>query len=139
MKKCEQEHVQNFLHKTCKQEVSGSFTLKSCKKTAKKRTKKVCCTCKVTFLLIRSIAVLSPFFLPSPLKVISQRRFLAQHRVQMWEQCCSLSKRCRYYSRAVVTSFQYLWSAVVTILLRTRASCRHFLVYHMCDLGLQSM
>ena len=24
-----------------------------------------------------------------------QRRFLAQHRVQMLEQCCSLSKRCR--------------------------------------------
>ena len=24
-------------------------------------------------------------------------------------------------------------------LLRTRASCRHVLVYHMCDLGLQSM
>ena len=46
--------------------------------------------------------------------------------------------RC-YYSSAVVRSFQYLWSAVVTILLRTRASCRHVLVYHMCDLGLQSM
>ena len=44
-----------------------------------------------------------------------------------------------YYSSAVVRSFQYLWSAVVTILLRTRASCRHVLVYHMCDLGLQSM
>ena len=25
----------------------------------------------------------------------SQRRYLAQHRVQMLEQCCSLSKRCR--------------------------------------------
>ena len=44
-----------------------------------------------------------------------------------------------YYSSAVVRSFQYLWSAVVTILLRTRASCRHVLVYHMCDLGSQSM
>ena len=38
-----------------------------------------------------------------------------------------------------VRSFQYLWSAAVTILLRIRASCRHVLVYHMCDLGLQSM
>ena len=46
---------------------------------------------------------------------------------------------CCYYSSAVVRSFQYLRSAVVTILLRTRASCRHVLVYHMCDLGLQSM
>ena len=25
----------------------------------------------------------------------SQRRFLAQHRIKMLEQCCSLSKRCR--------------------------------------------
>ena len=50
-----------------------------------------------------------------------------------------LSKPKCYYSSAVVRSFQYLWSAVVTILLRTRVSCRHVLVYHMCDLGLQSM
>ena len=50
-----------------------------------------------------------------------------------------IDKVCCYYSSAVVRSFQYLWSAVVTILLRTRASCRHVLVYHMCDLGLQSM
>ena len=52
-KKSEQEHVRHFLHKTCKQEASGSFTLWSCKTTAKK----VCCTCKVAFFLIRPIFV----------------------------------------------------------------------------------
>ena len=34
----------------------GRFTLQSCKTTAKKCTKKVCCTCKVAFLLIRPSA-----------------------------------------------------------------------------------
>ena len=54
----EQEHVQHFLHKTCNEEASGSFTFYSCNKTtAKKCTKKVCCTCKVSFLLIRPIFV----------------------------------------------------------------------------------
>ena len=47
-KKGEREHVRHFLQKACK-EVSGSFTLKSCKTTAKKCTKKVCCTSKVAF------------------------------------------------------------------------------------------
>ena len=47
----------HFLHKTNNQEVSRSFTLKSCKTTAKKCTKKVCCSCKVAFLLIRPIVV----------------------------------------------------------------------------------
>ena len=51
-KRSEQEHVRHFLHKTCNQEVSGSFMLQSCETTAKKCTKKVCCTCKVAFLLI---------------------------------------------------------------------------------------
>ena len=69
-KKSEQEHVRHFLHKTCNQEVSGRFTLQSCKTTAKKCTKKVCCTCKVTFLLIRPIAVFLPFSLLSPLSII---------------------------------------------------------------------
>ena len=47
--KSEQEHIQNFLHKTCK----------SCKTTAKRSTKKVCCTCKffILFLLSRPIVV----------------------------------------------------------------------------------
>ena len=31
--------------------------------------KKVCCTCKVGFLLIRPIVVFSPFSLPSPLRI----------------------------------------------------------------------
>ena len=70
-KKSEQEHVQRFLHKTCNQEVFGRFTLQSFKTTAKKCTKKVCCTCKVAFLLIRPIAVfLLPFLLPSLLSII---------------------------------------------------------------------
>ena len=65
-KKSEREHVRHFLHK----KVSGSFTLWSCKTTAKKCTKKVCCTCKVAFLLIRPIVVFhrSPA-LPSPLSI----------------------------------------------------------------------
>ena len=39
------------------------------KQQAKKYTKKVCCTCKVAFLLIRHIVVFSPFSLPSPLSI----------------------------------------------------------------------
>ena len=57
-KKSEKEHVRHFLHKTHNQEVARSFTLKSSKTTAKKCTKKVCCTCKFAFLLIRPIVVL---------------------------------------------------------------------------------
>ena len=69
-KKSEQEHVRHFLHKKCNEEASGSFTLWSCKIWAKKCTKKVCCTCKVGFLLIRPIVVVfSPFSLPSPLSI----------------------------------------------------------------------
>ena len=56
-KKSELEHVRHFVHK----KVSGSFTLWLCKTTAKKCTRKVCCTCKVAFLLIRPIVVFSPF------------------------------------------------------------------------------
>ena len=52
VKKSEQQQVR---HKTCNQEVSRSFTLWSCKITAKKCSKKVCCTCKVGFLLIRPV------------------------------------------------------------------------------------
>ena len=68
-KKSEQEHVRHFLQKTCNQEASGSFTLQSCKTTAKKCAKKVCCTSKVAFLLIRPIFVFSPFSLSSPLRI----------------------------------------------------------------------
>ena len=39
-----------------------SQVLQSCKTTAKKCTKKVCCTCKVAFLLIRPIVVVVFFF-----------------------------------------------------------------------------
>ena len=48
------------------QEASGSFTLFSCKKMY---TKQMCCTCKVTFFLIRLIVAFSPFSLPSPLSI----------------------------------------------------------------------
>ena len=41
-----------------------SRKLWSCKTMAKKRTKKVCCTCKVVFLLFRPIVAFSPFLLP---------------------------------------------------------------------------
>ena len=49
-------------------------------------SKNVCCTCRVTFLLIRPIVVFSPSSLPSPLKGDVtrddlQRRFSAQHNV----------------------------------------------------------
>ena len=58
-----------YLSITCNQEASGSFTLQSCKTTVKKCTKKLCCTCKIAFLLIRPIFVFSPFSLPSPLSI----------------------------------------------------------------------
>ena len=67
-KKVNKNTYVHFLHKTCSQDVSGSFSLQSCKISAKKCTKKVRCTCKVAFLLIRHIVVFSPFSLPSPLK-----------------------------------------------------------------------
>ena len=53
-KQSEQEH-KHFLHKACNLEVKGGFT--SCKTDGKEMYKKVCCTCKVVFLLIRSIVV----------------------------------------------------------------------------------
>ena len=67
-KKVNKNTYVHFLHKTCSQDVSGSFSLQSCKINSKKCTKKVRCTCKVAFLLIRHIVVFSPFSLPSPLK-----------------------------------------------------------------------
>ena len=42
------------------------------------------------------------------------------------QQCCS-----KEFSVFMVSGCYHL--------LRTRASCRHVLVYHMCDLGLQSV
>ena len=49
VKKSGQRQARHFLHKTSSQEGYGSFTLWSCKITAKRCTKKVCCTCKVVF------------------------------------------------------------------------------------------
>ena len=58
----QQDHIQHFFHKTCNSEVSGSFTLSSCKTTAKDcPKKKVFCTCKVVFLLIRPTVFLAVF------------------------------------------------------------------------------
>ena len=39
-------------------------------------------------------------------------------------------KHLCYYSSTIVRSYQYLWSAVVTVLPRAYASCRHVLLYH---------
>ena len=47
-KKIEQEHIRHFLHKTCNQEV---LEVSRCSLNGKK----VCCTCKVAFVLIRPI------------------------------------------------------------------------------------
>ena len=69
VKKSEQQQVRHFLRKTCNKEVSGSFTLWSFKAKAKECTKKVCCTCKVVFLLNRPTVVFSPFSLSSPLSI----------------------------------------------------------------------
>ena len=55
--KKEQEHVRYFLHKTSNQEVSRCGRAKQ----GQRMYKKVCCTCKVAFLLIRPIVVFSPF------------------------------------------------------------------------------
>ena len=38
-------------------------------KQRQRNVQKVCCTCKVAFLLIRHIVVFSPFSLPSPLSI----------------------------------------------------------------------
>ena len=58
-------YVRHFLHKMCNLEVSGSFI-----NNGKEMYKKVCCTCRVAFLLIRPIVVFhrSPV-LPSPLSI----------------------------------------------------------------------
>ena len=74
-KKSEQEHVRHFLHKTCNQEVSGSFTLQSCKTTAKKCTKKVCCTCKVFFSDVVTAVVVALSSLVTSSSKRSRRRF----------------------------------------------------------------
>ena len=66
--KNEQERVRYFLHKACNQEFSR------CSRAKQRQTlqmyKKMCCTCKVAFLLIRPIVVFSPFSFPLLLKVM---------------------------------------------------------------------
>ena len=96
-KKSERERVQHFLHK----KVSGRFTLWSCKTTANKCTKKVCCTCKVAFLLIRPIVVFlrSPalpsllalhdsIFCLNKLKILSRASLLALAKSIYYHCCC---------------------------------------------------
>ena len=64
---------------------SGSFTLWSCKTTAEKCTKKVCCTCKVAFLLIRPIVVFPPFSgIPLPL-IITRFYILFEQTINIIE------------------------------------------------------
>ena len=87
-KKSEHEDVRHFLYKKCNLEVSRCSGAKQ-----RKRTKKVCSKCKVTFLLIRPTAVFSPFSLPSPPNVmlhwtIRNDDFLAQRSVATFLRHC---------------------------------------------------
>ena len=50
-KKKEPEHIQHFLHKTC----NWKFHVVVVQNNGKEMYKKVCCTCKIVFLLIRPI------------------------------------------------------------------------------------
>ena len=54
-KKAEQEHVRHFLHKTSNQKFLEVSRCSRAKQRQIKAYKKVCCTCKVSFLLIRPI------------------------------------------------------------------------------------
>ena len=54
------------------------------KQRQKKCTKKVCCTCKVAFLLIRPI-VFSPFSLPSSLSITRLYVLFAEHTINIIE------------------------------------------------------
>ena len=79
-KKSEREHVQHFLHTCIK--CFWKFHVVVAQNNSKEMYKKVCCSCKVAFLLIRPIVVvvvvvvclLVGFFLlfslPPPLSVI---------------------------------------------------------------------
>ena len=66
---CEKEVNENTYDISSKNSVTKKFLEVSLCSRAKQR-QKVCCTCKVVFLLIRPIIVFSPFSLPSPLKVM---------------------------------------------------------------------
>ena len=81
-KKSEKEHLRHFLHKMNNQEVSRSFTLKSCKTTTKKSTKKVCCSCKVAFLLIRPIVVFFTILIMSIYRARTRTRTSSQDSLQ---------------------------------------------------------
>ena len=50
-KKSEPEHIQHFLHKTC----DWKFLVVVVQNNAKEMYKKVCCPCKIDFMLIRPI------------------------------------------------------------------------------------
>ena len=50
-KKSEPKHIQHFLHKTC----SWKFHVVVGQNNGEKMYKKVCCTCKIVFWLIRPI------------------------------------------------------------------------------------
>ena len=79
------DKMRNASGHQCKVKMSGSekkvnentYDISSIKRVTKKflevsrcsRAKKVYCTCKVAFLLIRPIVVFSPFSLPSPLSI----------------------------------------------------------------------
>ena len=63
---------------SCTKSVTRKFHVVVVQNKGKEMYKKVCSTCKVAFLLIRPIVV-SPFSLPSPLKVMLHRTTLLRH------------------------------------------------------------
>ena len=72
---CEKEVNENTYDISSKQSVTKKFLevsrcsrAKQWQRNVQKLTKKVCCTCKVAFLLIRPIVVFSPSSLPSSAK-----------------------------------------------------------------------
>ena len=70
MFKNEQEHIRHFLQKNVQLRSFWKFHVVVVRNNGKEMyKKKVCCTCKVGFLLIRPIVVFSPFSLPSPLRI----------------------------------------------------------------------
>ena len=64
-----------------------------------RNVKKACCKCRVVVLPVQPIA----FFCRSRCRRRCGifKRSIVQHSVQMMEQCCSLSKRCRNNPRTI--------------------------------------
>ena len=82
---------------------SGSFTLWSCKTTAEKCTKKVCCTCKVAFLLIRPIVVFPPFSGVSLPLSITRFYILFEQTINIIESLAFTPTQSIYYEMCLFT------------------------------------